>query len=121
MSRKRKTPKELARVIMERYVAMIEMTEERIRVKREVPVENQADHIRNTTEAEMVARMEGYSSCLEDTMHEFNCYGGFHNYGPKVQHVEDGKIVYSGRHSVSEKDADYLPWRKLYYTRGIAK
>lgn len=108
---------------MDRHNAMIEMTEERLRVKREVPVENQADHIRNTTEAEMVARMEGYSSCLEDTMHEFNCYGGFHYCGPvvKIPLREPGSIPSTVRYSVAEGHPDYLPWRRLYYTRGIAK
>ena len=113
MSKKSKTPEALARVIMERHAAQIAHTEELLRVKREVPVENQADHVRAKTEAEIVAFTNGYSACLEQVMHEFNCYAGFHWFGPKDA---DG-----GRRVVSSESPDYLEWRRLYYTNGIAK
>lgn len=109
---KRKTPKALAAVVITRHRLQIEHTEELLRVKRTVPVENQADHVKRLTEEQIVARMEGYNTCLEDAMHESNCYAGFHNYGPKQA---DG-----ARYQVPPGSEDFLDWRRIYYTNGIA-
>jgi len=92
---------------------MLSYTEEKLRIKRTVPVEYQGEHIRGKTEGEMTAFMEGYAACLEDAMHEARCYAGFHWYGPVDAN--------GGRHAVNDTSPDYLPWRKLYYTNGIAK
>ena len=123
---KRKTPPALARVIMERQPEVIAHLEEMLRVKRTVAVENQAPHVRDRTEAEMVAFVNGFSACLEAVMHEFNCYAGFHNYGPVVKDVAQSlgntpALVSHSRHSVAPGHPDYLEWRRLYYTNGIAK
>lgn len=123
---KRKTPPALARVIMERQPDVIAHLEEMLRVKRTYPADQQADHVRNRTEAEMVAFVNGYNACLEAVMHEFNCYAGFHNYGPVVKNVaavlgNSPALVSQSRHSVAPSHPDYLEWRKLYYTNGIAK
>lgn len=123
---KRKTPPALARVIMERHPQVIEHLEEMLRVKRTLPADQQADHVRNKTEAEMVAWVEGFSACLEAVMHEFNCYAGFHNYGPK-QFVPPVDLSVPAtqrptyRQIVPSRHPDYLEWRRLYYTNGIAK
>jgi hypothetical protein len=113
MPRKSKTPPALARVITERYPVYLAHTEEKLRVLRTVPPENQADHIRGKTEAEIIARLEGYQACLEDAMHEANCYAGFNHYGP-AEPCGNSTV----RHSVREGEPGYEPWRKLYYTRG---
>lgn len=115
---KRKTPPALAEVIMTRQPAVIEHCEEMLRVKRTVAVENQADHVRDRSEAEMVAFVNGFNACLEAVMHEFNCYAGFHNYGP--MQGTDPRLG-TARHQVAPGHPDYLEWRKLYYTNGIAK
>lgn len=114
---KRKTPPELARVIMERHPGVIAHLEEMLRVKNTVAVENQAPHVRDRTVAEMVAFVNGYSACLEIVMHEFNCYAGFHNYGPVTKFAEG----VTSRYQVPPDHKDFLEWRKLYYTNGIAK
>lgn len=117
---KRKTPPALAEVIMHRQPEVIAHCEEMLRVKRTQPVESQADHVRNRTEAEMVAFVNGFNACLEVVMHEFNCYAGFHNYGPPVP----GSAAFGelpARYSVPPGHPDFLEWRKLYYTNGIAK
>lgn len=115
---KRKTPPALAEVIMKRHPEVIAHLEEMLRVKRTVPVESQAEHVRDRTEAEMVAFVNGYSACLEAVMHEFNCYAGFHNYGPPVT---TEKHLGTTRYQVPPTHPDYLEWRRLYYTNGIAK
>ena len=119
---KRKTPPALARAIMERQPEVIAHLEEMLRVKRTVAVENQAPHVRDRTEAEMVAFVNGYSACLEAVMHEFNCYAGFQNYGPpRPLHGDNGALVGTSRAAIGPSHPDYLEWRKLYYTNGIAK
>lgn len=116
---KRKTPPALARVIMERQPEVIAHLEEMLRVKRTLPLDCQADHVKNRSEEEMVAFVNGFNACLEAVMHEFNCYAGFQNFGPRTTaNSLDG--VSLSRTSVGPKDPDYLEWRKLYYTNGIA-
>lgn len=115
---KRKTPAPLAEVIMTRQPEVIAHLEEMLRVKRTVPAENQAPHVRDRSEAEMAAFVNGFNACLEVVMHEFNCYAGFHNYGlPKTSEKHLG----TARHQVAPGDPEFEEWRKLYYTNGIAK
>jgi hypothetical protein len=123
MTRKRKTPPELAKVIMERHPAVIEHLEEMLRLKRTLSEENQPRYVKGRTEAEMVAFVNGYSACLEEVMHVFKCYAGFHNYGPPVKTYvsRPGSLLSTVRHQVAPANPDYLEWRKLYYTNGIAK
>ena len=80
--------------------------------------ENLADHVRHRTETEMVAFVNGFNACMEVVMHEFNCYAGFHHYGPKVA-ADVTNAGPTARYSVGPDHPDYLEWRKLYYT--IAK
>lgn len=117
---KRKTPPALARVIMDRQPEVIAHCEEMLRVKRTFAPENQAPHVRDRTEAEMVAFVNGVNACLEMVMHEFGCYAGFHNYGPLKRNAP-GSEGGTSRSAVGPADPDYLEWRKLYYTNGIAK
>lgn len=125
---KRKTPPALAEVIMYRQPEVVKATEERLRVK--ALYGNNPDHIAewlvNKTEAEIVSFMEGYNACLEAVMHEFNCYAGFHWYGPEkdaepvdlsVPAHQRAKV----RTQVRGDDPEFRDWRKLYYTNGIAK
>jgi hypothetical protein len=120
---KRRTPHELAEVIMHRHAEVIAHAEEKIRVKRTVPLENQAEHVRNASEEEIVAFVEGYSACLETVMHAFNCYAGFHHYGPQKP-AEPIPVTGSPimvRRQTTQGQPDYQPWRRLYYTNGITK
>lgn len=118
---KRKTPPALARVIMERQPEIIAHCEEMMRVKRTLPLDCQADHVKNRTEAEMVAFVNGYNACLEAVMHEFNCYAGFQNYGPLRVIKREGQPDCTARTGLGPDHPDYLEWRKMYYTNGIAK
>lgn len=122
MSVKRKTPPALAEVIMNRQPETIAWIEEKIRVKG-LPVDQQAEHIQRQTLGEMAAFMDGYNACLEEVMHRFNCYAGFHHYGePTVTpQSSPGTVPGTVRYQVSESHPQYRPWRKLYYTNGIAK
>lgn len=116
MARKCKTPAPLAEVIMQRHPDTLAWIEEKMRVKQ-LPVDQQAPHVQRQTEGEMAAYMDGYNACLETVMHAFNCYAGYHHYGVAIK-APDGTTA---RTTVSEKDSEYREWRKLYYTRGIAK
>lgn len=116
MPRKAKTPKPLAEVIMVDFPIVIERLEEMLRVKGAVPTENQGEHIRDKTEAEMIAFVNGYAACLERIMCEFNCYVGFQYYGPQTAHADGIK----SRHVITKASTDFAEWRRLYYTNGIA-
>lgn len=133
MARKRKTPPELAQVLMKRHEELLDHLEEMLRVKHEVPVENQASHIRDRTEAEMIARMDGYNACLEDVMRAFNCYAGFSYAGPTRIDPATGYKSRSLFDSTEAAEADsyyktditkaprFAEWRRLYFTNGITK
>ncbi len=133
MTRKRKTPAPLAEVLMVRHEELLTHLEEKLRVKRTVPVENQADHIRDATEAEMIARMDGYNACLEDVMAAFKCYAGYSYAGPTRIDPATGWKSRSLFDSGEAAEADqfyktditkaprFAEWRRMYYTNGIAK
>ena len=119
MTRKRKTPPELARVIMERHAATIEHVESNLNVKRKYP-SAQAQWLKDKTEAEIIAWMNGYSACLEEVMFEFNCYAGFQHVGPKTtENSIDGKSY--SRDVIDRTHPEFEEWRRSYYTNGIAK
>lgn len=116
MARKRKTPKHLAEVIMIRQPNYLAHTENLLRVKM-LPLENQGDHVKKLTEAEIIARMDGYNSALEDAMHEAGCYAGFMNVGPEVIGPGGVKIRTQARLT----DPEFREWRRAYFTNGIAR
>lgn len=119
-TRKCLTPKPLARVIMDRQPEVIARLEENLRKKAQAQAAGD-EWLATRTEGELVAFMEGYNACLETVMHEFNCYAGFNNYGPQVPQTENDGSVTKSRRAIGPSDPDYLAWRKLYYTNGIAK
>lgn len=133
MSRKAKTPPALARVIMERHAAVIDHLDEMLHIKRTLPVDQQAPHIRDRTEAEMVAYVDGFNACLEAAMHEFNCYAGFSYAGPvriDPVHGHQSRDLFNNSEAREaqeyyqtgiEKAPRFAGWRRVYYTNGIAK
>lgn len=131
---KRKTPKELANVLMTRHEQVLDHCDEMLRVKRTVELENQAEHIRNRTPEEMIAFVNGYNACLEAVMHEFGCYAGFSYAGPTREQEDSAGNKYKSRSLFDPgeyKEAEvfyktditqaprFAEWRKMYYTNGI--
>lgn len=112
----RKTPKALAEVLMVKQPAQLEWTEQLLRTK-DLPLENQMPWLQKMTKEEIVARMDGYNTALEDMLHSANCYAGFNHYGPQTVHADGTK----SRTSVRSDDPEYRGWRRLYYSNGVAK
>lgn len=119
MSRKAKTPKALAEILLTKQPEYVAYTEELLRAKK-LPFENQAEHVQRLTAEQIVARMDGYNAAVESMIHEANCWGGFMYVGePRVQQNSDGTKTVS-RSGVGVRDPEFREWRRVYFTRGIA-
>lgn len=116
MTRKRKTPDHLLKMI-EWQTNFMNHTDEQIRVKLEVPVENQADHIREKTVEQMIGRAEGVNTLLEHALMDWGCWAGFQYVGkPKRVYNEDSSFTV--QHTVvGHTHPEYAEWRRIYYTR----
>lgn len=113
MSQKRKTPKHLVELI-QRHADFVDYADERIRVKTTVPEENQADHIKGITVAEIEAQATGAWVMLENALMAYGCYAGFCYVGLKVR--ENGAYVWRG---VPPSHPEFKEWRRHYYTNGV--
>lgn len=102
--------------MFERYDLALKHLEECLRVKATWPVEDQAEHIQRQTESEILARFDGYQRCMEDMLHEHNCYAGFMYVGEIQRH--EGS---TSRQSVGLDHPEFREWRRTYFTNGIAK
>ena len=116
MSQKKNTPKHLVELI-ERHANYVDHVEERIRVKATVPVENQADHIRNGNPDLWIGRAEGFWVALEAALMAYGCYAGYMNVGFKKRHA-DGS---TSRESVGPDHPEYRDWARVYFTCNVTK
>lgn len=116
MTRKRKTPDHLVKLV-EDHARQLIWIDEVLRVKATVPVEDQGSHVRKSVEY-WHARAEGMSNMLETALMNWNCYGGFGYRGEaKSQLSDDGKL-YTVRDWVGPQHAEFQEWRREYFTRG---
>lgn len=114
MPRKRKATPDVKRTI-ERHEAYIEWIEEVLRVKRTVPVEDQAKHVREKSEEYWIGLAHGASSMLEAMLHEFGCYAGFQHMSEKrTQRNQDGTVS-TWREAVGPDHPEYTSWRVRYF------
>lgn len=97
----------IMRLAIEQYAEALAHTEELIRVKATVPVENQADHVRNGTPELWIARLEGQSVMLEHLLHRSNCYHGFF-------YVTERKRQDETRYAIGTDHPDFAEWRRDY-------
>lgn len=114
-----KTPKALREAIAD-YDRAVEYTEELIRVKTTIPVENQAQHVRDGSPEVWIARLEGQWVMLESMLHRAHCYAGFQYLGPKVYQLIEGSAppqYISVRYSIGCDHPDFAPWRRTYFTK----
>lgn len=106
----RKTPAHVLK-LLERFEEKMVHFEEILRVKANLPVENQADHVRNNSFDYYYGMIQGSVSSMEEVLHEFGCYHGFFYVGPdrfSLIHVAGQKI---------QDNPDYRDWRIMFYTR----
>lgn len=109
----RKTPAKIIALI-KRHDAQMEYITEILRVKRTVPVENQAAHVRYG-EDYWKGLAHGYSGMLENALHEHGCYAGFCYVGSNRMRAEDAGESWPNR--VGIDDPDYESWRVSYQVR----
>lgn len=113
MARKCKTPAKLLALI-ERHQGTMRHIDEVLRVKRMVPVENQANHIREKSEDYWIGLAHGHSAMLETALFEHNCYAGFHYVGSTPVVLDEDTSFLP---SVGLEHPEYAAWRVSYLTR----
>jgi hypothetical protein len=112
MAQRKKTPKHLVEFI-QRHEDYVDYANERIRVKTTVPVENQGDHIKRITVAEIEGQATGYWVAVEAALMAYGCYAGYSYVGRKVSDGH-GKAHWT---YVKPGDPDFAEWRRVYYVR----
>jgi hypothetical protein len=105
-----KTPTHVLR-LMERQELILRHVDEVLRVKATVPVESQADHVREKSADYYVGLADGANTMLEEAMHRAGCYAGF-------MYVSESKgqsycIV---RSEVRPDHPEFAEWRRVYFT-----
>lgn len=116
MPRKRKTPDHL-RALIQNQAHFMNHTDELIRVKLEVPVENQAEHVRKGTVEQFIARAEGVNLLLERALCDWGCYAGFMYLGKPVRVRDEGSGFTIRHESVGTDHPEFQEWRRCYFTR----
>jgi len=108
----------LLATMIEQHANLVKHTEEMLRVKRQVPVENQSDEVRDRTEGEIIAHVNGASGFLETVLVKSGNYEGYAYVAPPIMHG-DGEIEWrrlvadTGR--MIEDTPGYAEWRRFYY------
>lgn len=98
--------------LLSRHQQQMDHVEEVLRVKRTVPLENQAEHVKSRSEDYWIGIAHGASNMLESVLHEYKCYAGFHHVGPKT--TLDGEPFHPW---VNMGHPDYTSWRVSYHTK----
>lgn len=114
MAQMKKTPKHL-QALVNQAAAYAEHITEMIRVKTTVPLENQADHVRERTVEQMIGRAEGFNSAVESVLMEYGCYAGFHNVAATKVKIEGTDQAWYP--PIGPDHPEYADWRRRYYTR----
>jgi predicted naringenin-chalcone synthase len=115
MAQRKRTPKHLKKLVEYAENHAMHVTE-MIRVKLKIPVENQAEHVREASIEALIARQQGFNSAVEAVLMEYGCYAGFSYLAATPQWIagtEDGSFV----PSVGPDHAEYAEWRRRYYTQ----
>ena len=113
---KKKTPAFLVELIS-RHMDAVYHLDELLRVKRTVRPENQGAHIREKTEAELIAHLQGKTAMLEDALFCYGCYGGFCYRGPKKMVRLPNCDTFIMSDVIDPKHPDFQEWRRDYFTR----
>lgn len=112
MAQRKKTPKHLVELI-QRHADYVDFANERIRVKTTVPEENQAEHIRSITVAEIEGQATGYWVAVESALMAYGCYAGYSYVGHKQTDSDKGGVWTYPKPG----DTDFAEWRRLYRAR----
>jgi len=110
----RKTPKYILG-LMEYQQGVMSHVTEILRVKNDVPIENQTSYIREKSEDYWVGLADGANAMLEEALRRANCYAGFQNQAEKPVVLESGDSFIPWTRPDSP---DYAGWRRQYLTRG---
>ncbi len=106
----RKTNK-AAMVALDRFENQLKHFEEILRIKREVPVENQAAHVRDRGEDYWLGRIEGAVAQVEDALFDNKCYHGFGYIDSK-----GNWLTMDGLNRITEHP-EFKEWRRRYFTK----
>ena len=109
-----KTPTRIRELLL-RQSEQMDHISEILRVKRTVPVENQAPHVRNKSEDYWIGVAHGYNNMVEQVLFEHKCYAGFHTRAEKPVTLSTGESYYPW---ISSDQPGYEDWRVQYHTKG---
>ena len=105
----RKTNK-AAMVALDRFENQLKHFEEILRIKREVPVENQAAHVRDRGEDYWLGRIEGAVAQVEDALFDNKCYHGF-------MYIDSKGMPLSLNGQRITEHPEFKEWRRRYFTK----
>lgn len=117
----KKTSATIKKVLAQHRDRMI-WIDEILRIKATVPVENQAEHVRNHSVEYYEGMAWGANSVIEEILMAYSCYAGFQNCGPIIVAPPKGDGPYLSEKIhyfpiVSHKHPDYKAWRRVYLER----
>lgn len=113
MSRKCKTPAKVLE-LMEQQQSHMRWITDLLHTKRTVPLENQADHVKENTQEYWIGIARGINMMLEVALMAHKCYAGF-SYQARLPLVLANGESYIP--TIGPNDADYASWRVKYIAR----
>lgn len=105
------TPK-VVRELIDRHIEYLNYIDGILNVKRDVPLENQAEHVKSKSEEYWEGLADGANVMLENVLHAHHCYAGFMYVSPKI--FDEGLPHWRG---VGPQDPLYKGWRRHYFTK----
>lgn len=111
----KKTPAYIVKAL-ERHWAYIQHVEDCIHTKTKIPVEYQANHIKEKPVEYWIGLAHGASAMLEAMLHEAKCYGGFQHMGEKKLFKGEFQDIFY-RDAVGPNHPDYTTWRVQYFSK----
>lgn len=114
MARKKQTPTHLINLIT-RAIIHGEYVTEILRVKANVPVENQAEHVTRHTAEYWITLHEGYNTAVEDALHEYGCYHGFSYLVATPQTIDGSDQKFTP--TCGPDHPEFAEWRRKYHIR----
>jgi len=114
MAAKAKTPAKVIE-LMQCQQDTIAYVTDALRVKRTVPVENQADWVRERSEDYFKGMARGANTMLESVLSKFNCYAGFSYFGTTLTVFKTASLSFYP--SIGPDHPEYEDWRVVYAVR----
>ena len=108
---KKITPASVVKML-ERHQGAINYIDEVIRVKKFVPVENQAEHVRSKSVEYWIGRADGANAMMEDALFSAGCYNGY-SYVDRQETING--LTFNP--CIGTSHPEFVEWRREYHRR----